>query len=1643
MPTVTEIDELIHKCTWIWTTQGEHNGYKIMGPNGNSIFIPAAGSDGPTNNGKGRHFAFWSATPYDEPYAYAVWFSSGIASIEIVLKSARGYYSRDRGFSVRPVAPGKESSFYPETQISSPSGTIKGHGFVDLGLSVKWATCNIGALSPTDYGDYFTWGETKTKTAYTKENTSTSGKEMESFAGNSSYDAASANWGSSWRMPEKSEIEELVNKCKFTWTIQGIHFGYVVTGPNGNSIFLPAAGMCIQTSSPGRDGRECQYMSATPVIGFKDEFAYALNFKGDEFRMGWTGRWEGNPIRPVSQDNPDAVPVFSQKPEIAKAKSLYKSAMGLFNARKYTEAFRLGSQALKIQEKTLGKDTPQYTASLILLANCSYKIDNYEEAVRLVTEALEIQEKTLGKDNRQYTAALIILANSYYSLARYNASQSGNLTEAIRLCTESLQIREKVLGKNNPEYINTLEYLAHYYSIQENYPELLRCYTELADLQKKVYGKKSDEYIETLNNIAFYSGYLGNDAEAISIKTDIVDNQERMFGKESSEYITALKELAKTYEDAENYTEAVRIGEDALKLQGKVYGNDNSEYADILCDLAEYYNCIENFGEAVRLETQALEIRKNLPKNIEYYGWPTYCKSLNDLAYYHSRIGNYDEADRLETEALEFIEKTMGKDNTEYSTVLRKLVNYKISLGNYSEAIRLATEVVEIDEKIWGDDKSAYANSLRGLATCYENLCDYHEAIRLYTQALDIIEENSGKESTDYAYTLTCLALPNSSLGNYTKALLLETEALAIYEKTVGKNHRDYAYTLSKIIYYNTKLGNEPEVIRLTKELIEIIKSNIDKNDITNADILNELATKYLRIGNYAEAIRLGNEALEIIENANGKENKDYTYSLSELASYYGEMNNFTEAVRIETEALEIIGKVSGKDSRIYAESLRSLGNYNCDLGNYAEAIRIHTLALKIYEKICGKESCEYGVSLMNLGIDYYNSGNMFEAIRLTTEYLDLRDETNNFHLHPDYASYAHYLKLLALFYHASGNYSEAIRIVTRALELREKVMGEDHPDNVEFLKDIVNYNCLDGQYAKATDYIVKATKITDKIVRTTFSDLTANERALFWDKYSDWFEENLPKYTYYIQNDSLTATAYDGTLLSKGLLLNSELEMSKLLLESGDTAVVAKYEELKNNRALLNKMIENRYADLQAISDTVLRAQRKVELEARIDSLEKRLQMRERELMQESKVYGDYTKNLSIGWREVQDRLGEKDVAVEFLNFGARNDSVMYVALTLIKEDEVPHLIPLFEAKELAEVEKEYYYNTQAISKLVWQPLAETLKGKENIYFAPAGELHNIAVESVPSFEGEWLMSDRWNLYRLSSTRELALIKDENELKDACLYGDLRYDMNVDAIVANGQKYTSGKRSVDWEVANIADSLKFRQGAESLGSLPGTKKEVESIDRSLKSQNIRSLLLTDTLGTEASFKALSGQRTNVLHLATHGFYWPESEAKRMDIRSMAMMNEDDRPKYVEDKALTRSGLFLAGAENALRDELPDGVDDGILTAKEISTLDLRGLDLVVLSACETGLGEITGDGVFGLQRGFKKAGANTLMMSLWKVDDNATQILMSQFYQNLAEGESKYEAFHKAQEYLRSTENGKYSDPRYWAAFILLDGIN
>ena len=267
-------------------------------------------------------------------------------------------------------------------------------------------------------------------------------------------------------------------------------------------------------------------------------------------------------------------------------------------------------------------------------------------------------------------------------------------------------------------------------------------------------------------------------------------------------------------------------------------------------------------------------------------------------------------------------------------------------------------------------------------------------------------------------------------------------------------------------------------------------------------------------------------------------------------------------------------------------------------------------------------------------------------------------------------------------------------------------------------------------------------------------------------------------------------------------------------------------------------------------------------------------------------------------------------------------------------------------------------YYNTTALSNLIWKPLYHYLAEKKNVYFSPSGELNNIAIEYIPLTDKK-TFAEYYNTYRLSSTRELIKNKREDIRTKAVLYGGLEYERGQGDIEAMRKELQSAESLIAFRDVPEIDSLVLRKG---ISFLEGTEREVQTIDTLLRNKQIPVALMSGMAGTEESFKQLSGQSITLLHVATHGFYSP-------------LTGHYTAQRSFEEQALSRSGLFLSGAAASLNmKKIPEDIEDGILTAKELSKLDLSNLNLAILSACQTGLGEIVGDGVFGLQRGFKKS---------------------------------------------------------------------
>ena len=910
--------------------------------------------------------------------------------------------------------------------------------------------------------------------------------------------------------------------------------------------------------------------------------------------------------------------------------------------------------------------------------------------------------------------------------------------------------------------------------------------------------------------------------------------------------------------------------------------------------------------------------------------------------------------------------------------------------------------ILEQEGEAGGLYRALYVPVMQCVAGAEFYMGNYAKALEAALKAYE-----TAKENRDECYVELCFDIANfnACLSDYASAVEFSIEGLEAYSTSFGEDSI-YAGHLNDLSYYYASLGNYREAIAVVENAIEISKENNGSVD-GYIEMLNSMAAFYSAAGSVWKAVEIGEKVADTILTNYGK-NDSYANSLNNLALYYANAGDYEKSIELcETS----VGLLRSESNLYYAVSVSTLSSLYAYVGRYSDAIKMSDISSKIYIALYGKR-------------------------------------------HPFYAKS---INMEASYYALSGDYSTAKRLMEEVLGIYESLFGKSDIYYASALQEYSNYCIMSSDFSEAGKTAMGAASITNGIVLDRFNNLTSIERRDFWNGCRGWYEEILPFVAYKVRSDSLICSMYDGALLSKGILLNSEMEMRDLLLESGDTAVVSLYEQMRINRSMAYRQRED-LAGLAAMDDSVRMAVRQ-----RADSLERVADRQERELVERSKVFGDYMRNLSISWRDVQKMLGKDEIAIEFLEVPVADDSVVYAALTLKYDYDCPHFIELFDGRMLTELDKSLYFSSPALYDMVWKPIEKEMENVRAVYFSPAGELHRIAVEYAPVADGEFIC-DRYDLYRLSSTRQLVAytgiaetVRDGNT---AVLYGGLDYDAAPSDIVADGNRHAgkSGRGIHDFYPAIPADSLIARGP---VASLPATRLEVDSINRIMENSHWDVRTFTGSLGTEASFKALSGQLKSVIHVATHGFYGKDD---RENIIMPGIFSYGNR--YVEDKAMARSGLLFAGAANAW--QMPDTVDNGILTAQEVSALDLRGLDLCVLSACETGLGEISGDGVFGLQRGFKKAGAKTLLISLNRVYDEATGLLMTEFYRNYLSGMSKVESLKSAQQYLRDYERtvtnsaanaavfisksrqqamGRkkvkpFTDPVYWAQFILVDAL-
>lgn len=582
--------------------------------------------------------------------------------------------------------------------------------------------------------------------------------------------------------------------------------------------------------------------------------------------------------------------------------------------------------------------------------------------------------------------------------------------------------------------------------------------------------------------------------------------------------------------------------------------------------------------------------------------------------------------------------------------------------------------------------------------------------------------------------------------------------------------------------------------------------------------------------------------------------------------------------------------------------------------------------------------------------------------------------------------------------------------------------------DNVLLLGDI---SMQSGHKTDAIGYYKRAASILNYLLTKTFQESFPQKRKAFWEHYSDWYMNSIPDIAYKTNDDTLKIAAYNSALIGKGLLLNTDKSERQAIYDSKDSVLIGLLEHelyfksqivtLEDSIQILHEQLkkssQDEFDDYKTTYDSLLNRRLVIS-----DLLSKTIADKQKKIIS----LGRFHQNLEVCMSDISNILKNGEIAIEFTYHEDKNTTTYY-AISIKKGQKVPSITRLFTEERLPDVES-LSQDLKKLYHLVWEPLKDNLKGIDTIYFSPTKCLNQFSIEYAISRSGIPL-NQAYKLYRLSSTREIFTrrVVQFNDYKtdDAALFGGLIYDVDNDFLKRDNVRYSSSNRGGE----NRTDYLIRKD--KHFSYLPGTISEVKAIKEVLEDCNMfdNVFIYQDTIGTENLFKSLSGKHLKLIHIATHG------GIDEFDILREPIGSESD----IYDNELRKAYLVFAGANaSSNNSSSTDGLVDGL----EISSMNLSDLDIAVLSTCESGKGTISNEGVLGLQNAFKKAGAWTMIMSLRRVHDDATRLLMTYFYEEISQGISISAAFLNAQRKIREYRNGIYSDPYYWANFVIMDAI-
>lgn len=903
-----------------------------------------------------------------------------------------------------------------------------------------------------------------------------------------------------------------------------------------------------------------------------------------------------------------------------------------------------------------------------------------------------------------------------------------------------------------------------------------------------------------------------------------------------------------------------------------------------------------------------------------------------------------------------------------------------------------------------------YAVTLNNLGILHYDFGNYQKAEEYFLLNLDIPTKSKYLDTINYDNKLNDLALFYFKKNKFQNAL--KYYELSLQNRELIKDKMKIANTMFNVGLVHYHLYNHELAIEYFKNSLEIRTIELGYSNSIYTDNYNMIALAYLGKEDFWNAEKFSSQALNAYEQSNNLDPIKLATLLNTYGNILKELGNLDKSLTYYKRELNLIrSKSLDIDSSFYAGILYNIGDIYVHKFDYKNAILYHKKSLKIRQNYIEYEPYNYVASLNSLGIIHTLLEEWSKSEMYYLKALDLMNEFN------DESSdwYGNLLNNLGFIYEKQQNYTEAEKYYTKSLILSETFLVKNHSSYITSLNNVSRIKFEEKKYQKSLQLMLESFSLNKEIIIREFEWLNDTLVTEYWALKNSYFLD-IPNFAAVVSpyQVEFAALAYDAALFSKSRLLEK-----KRLDKS-----------FKNNDPLINELATYNLALQMYAEDSEFDRALYKQLKSYTDSLELVVQMKHPE-------YKELKRNLNINWRDVQQGMRMDQVAIEFTIYLDQNDNAYKYGALLVKPNlEFPQFIPLCSEEQLTTFLQENHpgeiANARILYQWLWHPLVAHLDNSQEVFYSTSGILNEIPFHTLVSSERNQplkFVMDRFDVHRLTSTRYLyqGFNKSlfESQQPTVSLVGGVDFYNLPSTTLA--QTSSRKKRFV------------FRGNndpGESLENIPATLDEVQKIQGLMDEARWSTDILFGDQATEENLMSLLNQSTpNILHVATHGFSFESPHDKPLNLTLQERFNY----RYSADP-MERSGIILAGGNwKWIGNDTLHIMQkrDGILNAKETSTLNLKGCQLAVLSACQTALGDVDDtEGTFGIVRGFKLAGVDQLIVSLWKVPDEQTSEFMQEFYKVLVQNKDIPSSFRIAQNTMRE----KYpTNPRLWAAFVLV----